>query len=194
MDPLLERELERLTENSAMRREDLLDSGLNRSKRRKQLTILAGVLALTSAATIAAFMTKLFGADGMQGISALVAVVSGTISLVVAAHYADDEIVGRLAGASKYLALRDAVFQLVIDPDTTDKQRRKSLANLQAEYTNLDATYSKYFTRGAHSSASIQNRASSRRPELPKAEEKAIAAAEEDVKELHRTIERGRSE
>src|SRR3954453_12561978 len=108
MDAKLEQELERLTINAGMRREDLLESGLDRSRRRKQLTILAGVMALTSGATIAALLTKLFGSDGMQALAAVIALASGTISLVVTAYYADDEIVGRLAGASKYLALRDA--------------------------------------------------------------------------------------
>jgi hypothetical protein len=188
MDPQLERELERLTGNAALRREDLLNSGLNRSKRRKQLTILSGVLALTSAATITAVITKLFGTDGMLIVSALVVFISGTISLVVAVHYADDEIVGRLAGASKYLALRDSVFRFATDPDTTDKLKRESLAALQAEYANLDTTYSKYFTKGGNSR---KNSMSSLPPKYNFTNERTIAAAEDDVRKLHQNIERG---
>jgi len=150
MDSLLEAEFERLKANAAARRADLLDSGLRKSRQRKLLTIVAGVLALTSAATITAFLTKLFGVNGMQTFAALIALVSGTISLVTAAHYSEDDIVGRLAGASKYLALRDSVIRLAIDPDYPDKQRRKAFAVLQSEYTGLDAAYSKYFSQGAH--------------------------------------------
>jgi hypothetical protein len=187
MDAKLEQELERLTVNAGMRREDLLQSGLDRSRRRKQLTILAGVMALTSGATIAALLTRLFGSDGMQAIAAVVALASGTISLVVTAYYADDEIVGRLAGASKYLALRDAVFRLAIDPDGTDKQKRKGLEVLQAEYTNLDATYSKYFSRGAHQNVPPSRRVSSVRPSLER--RGRLEAVEADLRELRRGIE-----
>jgi hypothetical protein len=207
MDPMLEGELVRLTANSAMRREDLLDSGLARSRRRKQLTTLAGILALSSAVTITAVVTKVFGADGMEAISALVALVSGTISLVVTAHYADDEIVGRLAGASKYLALRDSAFRIATDPDTTDKQKRKALAGLQSEYSNLDTTYSRYFTpRGPRSNLTVPMTYDSSQPPLfrgsqpplfrgagTRAEDRGWSAAAEDIDELHRNLKRASS-
>lgn len=184
MDSTLQREFERLTLNAAMRREDLLISGLNRSRNKKLLTILAGVLALTSAATIAAFITKLYGSDGMQTASAIVALASGTISLVVTSYYSDDEIVGRLAGSSKYLALRDVVFRLATDPDSTDKQKRKSLVALQLEYSNLDSAYSKYFTRGVD-----PTKETSLDPMFAAAGPKVAAAAQRDFYELRRSIE-----
>lgn len=205
MDKMLATELERLTVNAGMRREDLLDSGLFRSRRRKTLTIVAGVLALTSAATIAAFMTRLLGTSGMQALSAAIALTSGTISLVVAAHYSDDEVLGRLAGASKYLALRDAVYRLAIDPDSQDKQKRKALGTLQAEYTSLDAAYSKYFTprtggssRRARSHSQrppsfdpSRNSHGSRQPDFADIKSTAMEAVDADVRELRRNISLG---
>jgi hypothetical protein len=146
MDSRLEFYLERLIFKSAGRREDLLKSALRKSRTRRRLNMVAGVLALTSAASIVAVLTQILGGTAMQILAALVAAISGTISLAVDAYYSEDQIGGRLAGASKYLALRDAVFRVAINSDTTDQQKLKMLSDLQTEYSALDAAYSKYFT------------------------------------------------
>lgn len=139
-------EIERLTANATGKREDLLRSGLKRSGRRKALTVAAGILALTSAGTITAAVTRVFGSSGMQLLAALAAGISGTVSLFITSYYADDAILTMLLGSAKYLALRENVYRLVIEPKISDSDRFKRLADFQAEYARLDEIYSRFFT------------------------------------------------
>lgn len=189
MNQDLERELERLTANAAMRRETLLFNGLAKSRLRKRLNIAAGVMALFSAATLATAASKLLGADGFQFLAAAIALASGTLSLVVTSYFSDDEILGALAGSSKYLALRDAVFRLAINQETSEKLKFRALAELQQQYSDLDAEYSKYFSldAGYHRRPPV---ASQRPPvrSVGPAQASAEQAAQADVAELHRKM------
>ncbi|HSW21495.1 MAG TPA: hypothetical protein VLJ62_01900 [Burkholderiaceae bacterium] len=195
MNAQVERELERLTANSAVRREDLLHSALVKSRRKKVLNIVAGVLALSSAATITGVLTKVLGADGFSYLAALIALLSGTISLVVTSYYGEDEILSRLSGSSKYLSLRDAVYRVAITADVPDRQKLKHLADLQREYSDLDSAYSKYFTLQGPAGhyQGPPGHYSSQRPPPRHFDERAQASAQEaartDVEELHRKME-----
>ena len=142
----IEEELKRLTANAAMRRADLLYYGLRKSRRRKALNISAGVLALISAGAITTVITDLFGEKILQILAALLGGLSGTISLIITAYFSDDEILSMLTGSSKYLALRESVYRLVIDSSISDKERFKILSQLQDDYSKLDETYSRYFS------------------------------------------------
>jgi hypothetical protein len=139
-------ELVRLTINATRKRENLLLTGLKKARRRKALTIVAGILALTSAGTIAAVITKAFGDTGTQLVAALVAAVSGTISLFITSYYSDDEVLAMLVGSAKYLALRENVYRLVIQPNISDEDRFERLTGLQDEYAKLDEAYSRYLS------------------------------------------------
>jgi hypothetical protein len=158
MDQQLESELIRLTENAALRREGLLISGLRKSRLRKALNATAGVLALLSAGTITGVIADFFGDNNVQLLAAVVAGVSGTISLIVTAYFSDDETVAMLIGSSKYLGLRESVYRLVVNPRISDEERFRSLADLQDEYARLDETYSRFFPLG--------NRSESTRPPI----------------------------
>ncbi|MCP5107739.1 MAG: hypothetical protein GY950_30405 [bacterium] len=143
----IEEELIRLTESAAMRREDLLLSGLRKSRKRKALNIAAGVLALISAGAITTVVADLFEEKRVQQIiAALVAGLSGMISIIISAYFNDDEILSMLTGSSKYLALRESVYRLVIDPSISNEERFQILSQLQDEYSKLDETYSRYFS------------------------------------------------
>jgi len=142
----LVRELERLTVNAARRREDLQVTGLRKAKQRKLLTIVAGILALTSAGTITTVIANVFGSTGVQLAAALTAAVSGTVSLLITAYYSDDTAFNMLLGSTKYLVLRENVYRLVIHPEMTDADRFKWLGEFQAEYARLDESYSRYFS------------------------------------------------
>src|SRR6476660_4325863 len=133
MDRNIHRELERLTGNATGKRENLLLTGLKKSRRRKALTIVAGILALTSAGAITTVIAKIFGDTGTQLLAALTDVVSGIVSLFVTSYYSDDEVVAKLTGAAKYLALRENVYRLVIQPNISDDDRFARLAELQDE-------------------------------------------------------------
>lgn len=147
-------EIERLTVNAARRREELQVTGLSKAKRQKALTVIAGILALTSAGSIAAVMSKLFGDTAVQLTAAFAAGVSGTISLLIAAYYSDDAVFNMLLGSTKYLTLRENVYRLVIHPDMSDIERFARLGEFQAEYVRLDEIYSRYFAVGRGISAS----------------------------------------
>ncbi len=76
-------EIERLVGNASLRREMLLTSGLRKSRVKRLLTIISGVLALFSAGTVAGVLTEIVGGKGMQVMAALTAGVSGIISLIL---------------------------------------------------------------------------------------------------------------
>lgn len=139
--------LRALTRNAAGRREELLASGLEKSHRRKILNIVAGILSLISAGAITAVLANIVGKNAVQVTAALVALFSGTISLVVTSYFSDDEIVNLFNGSSKYLGLRESVNRLAVSPTMTDPERFEELSRLQDAYAKLDETYSRYFTR-----------------------------------------------
>ena len=141
-------EVERLTVNAARRRRDLQVTGLHKAKRRKALTVLAGVLALTSAGAITTVISRVFGSIAIQLAAALTAAVSGTVSLLITSYYSDDAVFNMLLGSTKYLALRENVYRLVIHPSLTDDERFRLLEEFQVEYARLDETYSRYFSVG----------------------------------------------
>ncbi len=176
-------ELERLTANAALRREDLLLSGLRKSRRRKALNIAAGILALLSAGAITTVIADIFGNKGLQLAAAIVAGVSGAISLVITAYFSDDEILSMLNGSSKYLALRESVYRLVINPRITDEECFDVLSELQAEYSKLDETFSRYFSLNS-------GRSSKRPPPVGRWRDlsRAHNAMDNDVEELHRKM------
>jgi hypothetical protein len=148
MNNELFREIQRLTVNAARRREDLQVTGLRKAKRKKALTILAGILALTSAGTITTVISNVWGNIGIQLAAALTAAVSGTVSLFITAYYSDDAVFSMLLGSTKYLTLRENVYRLVIHPNMSDADRFTRLEEFQAEYGRLDEIYSRYFSVG----------------------------------------------
>lgn len=148
MKQQLSDEIERLTVNAARRREELQVTGLSKAKLRKALTVIAGMLALTSAGSIAAVLSKLFGETAVQLIAAFTAGVSGTLSLLIAAYYSDDAVFNMLLGSTKYLTLRENVYRLVVHPNMSDIERFARLGEFQAEYAKLDEIYSRYFAVG----------------------------------------------
>ena len=146
MDSFIESELIRLTQNAAIRREELLKSGLQKSHRRKALNIAAGMLALLSAGAITSVIANVVGKDAVQLIAAGVATISGALSLVITAYYSDDEILNMLTGASKYLALRESVFRIIVNPKIEDEERYALMTQFQDAYAKLDETYARYFS------------------------------------------------
>jgi predicted ribosomally synthesized peptide with SipW-like signal peptide len=72
-------------------------------------------------------------------------IASGAISLVTTAYFSDTDVVTLLSGSSKYLALRETVGRLALNPRLSDADRFEELAELQGEYVRLDETYSRYF-------------------------------------------------
>ena len=190
MDTRILSELERVTANSAIRREDLLLSGLRKSRKRKVLNVAAGILALTSAGAITSVVADLFGDKGVQGAAALVAGVSGAISLIISAYFSDDEILSMLTGSSKYLALRESVYRLVVEPGLSDEKRYDRLSPLQEEYAKLDEKYSRYFSVKRKYARGLPDGTGTRRPPVERWRKawRAEEAAENDISELHRRL------
>ncbi|MCP5063477.1 MAG: hypothetical protein GY936_13575 [Ignavibacteriae bacterium] len=146
MNNKLIRELERLTANAAIRREELLLTGLKKSRSRKYYNIIAGILALISASAITTVIADIYGSKVVEIIAALFATISGSISLIITAYFSDDEILNMLNGSAKYLALRESVYRLVIQPNVNEDEVFNSLTKLQDEYAKLDEVYSRYFS------------------------------------------------
>jgi hypothetical protein len=93
-----------------------------------------------------AVTASLFGSKGVQLLAALGAGMSGTISLFITAYFSDGEVLSMLNGSSKYLAPRESVYSLVINPRISNEERFDVLTELQREYARLDEAYSRYFS------------------------------------------------
>jgi hypothetical protein len=177
----LRSEIGRLTQNAAIHREDLLWSALRKSRWRKVLSIAAGVLSLTSGGAITLVLTRAFGAKGVEIIAAMVAFLSGATTLAITAYFTDEETLTMLNGSSKYLALRESVYRLVVDPSISDEGRFTELSLLQKEYARLDESYSRFF--------SVNYRAKTSSPPPPLwFRRQAMSAVDHDMSELDRRI------
>ena len=177
-----EMELERIIEYAAIRRVELLHTALKKSTRKKALNLVAGVLALSSSAAIATVLAKVLGGEGLIYFAGFMALVSGTITLLLMSYYSENEIVDRFRGASGYLVLRESVYRLAINNYISPEQKFERFWDLQKEYWSLDAEYSKYFSydREGRTSFPTPTRWRNKR-----ASELAQEVASNDVKELY---------
>ena len=139
-------EIERLTSNSTTRREDLLVSAHRKLRTKKMLSIFSGLLALGSAGAITTVLVDAFGDRGLQILAAATAALAGTITLVMSSYFSEEDVASMFTGSSKYLALRENVYRLVIHPTITEEGRFAVLTELQEEYTRLDESYSRFFS------------------------------------------------
>lgn len=146
----LKNELLRLAENAAMRRQQLLETGRTKASIGKALTIISGVVTLLSGGTITAVTLKWFGSDAITLKAAVVSLLSGLVSLFASTYLSNTDVVQAYTGSSKYLALREELYSLVIIP-MPDAKLFTALKQLQKEYAALDSMYSRLFTRGSTS-------------------------------------------
>jgi len=148
MDATLRAEIEGWTKRAAERREDLQRTALRKGKRRKALTVLAGILALTSAGAITTVISIAFGNIGIQLAAALTAAVSGLISLLTPTYYSESTVFHMLQGSARFLALRENLHRLVIYSDMSDAERLRLFDGFKAEYVKLDEVYNQYYSLG----------------------------------------------
>jgi hypothetical protein len=141
----LTEELKRLAVSASVRREDLLLVGLKKTRTKKSLALLSGMLALFSAGSVTAVITRVFGSSALQ-IAAVSAALSGIISLFIQIYFSDEDLVRIFTGSSNYLSLRDNAYRAFINDTLSDSERYESLSNLQSNYAELDKTYSRYFS------------------------------------------------
>lgn len=142
----IRKEIERLTSNSATRRADLLQSAHRKLRMKKILSIISGVLALGSAGAITTALIATLGDRGLEILAAIIAALSGTITLVISSYFSEEDVASMFTGSSKYLALRENVYRLVIHPTITEEERFTILTELQKEYAELDESYSRFFS------------------------------------------------
>ncbi|QDT98059.1 hypothetical protein [Gimesia aquarii] len=146
MQSSIRKEIERLTTNSATRRADLLQSAHRKLHMKKILSIISGILALGSAGAITTALVATLGDRGLEIVAAIIAALSGTITLVISAYFSEEDVASMFTGSSKYLALRENVYRLVIHPTITEEERFTILTELQKEYAELDESYSRFFS------------------------------------------------
>lgn len=140
----LESELERIGSNVAKKREILLEIAHSRSRRKKSLTLTSGILALLSASAITTTLFTLFGNQGLQILAALTSAGAGILSLIISS-YKDDEIQKMFAGSSAYLALRENLTDIQLEPDLSAKELFMRIQTAKHEYAELDLLYSQFF-------------------------------------------------
>ena len=126
--------IEALAESSGKQRIKFERKALRCSHLNKLLTIVAGLLSLLAAGSIASVLTKLLDPTIMQ----IIAVVSATISALISAFitaYFNDRTIGKLfSAAAYYLEVREVAKNIYLKPGISAKALHKQLEELQTKY------------------------------------------------------------
>jgi hypothetical protein len=140
-------DLETLGLSSDGKRQWLIQVAYRGTEARKILSIVAGVLALLSAASITAIIAELTSSFGVKLVSAIVAFCSGMITLCVSTYYSESETHKAYDGAAKFMALRDQANLALRRPDISEKQAFTELSGLIKAYNNTSAEYDRIIAR-----------------------------------------------
>jgi hypothetical protein len=136
--------LARLAEVCQEKRARLGRVASRRSDWRRALHVTSGVLALISAASITAVIAQLTNSLVVKVFSAVVAFLSGLITLVISAYFDEKETMKIFEGSNKFLSLRDQADLVRDRDDVTEKQAFAALEKLRVSYASYCAEYDHY--------------------------------------------------
>ncbi len=126
----LRTQLHTVVTDSKRKRRLLLAQASRRSRLRRLLHVTAGILALLSATSITAIITELTNSMAVKVFSAVVAFISGVISLVIT-NYVDEKDTWKMfESAAGFISVRSKAELLLTKPNVTGTELRK----LQEEY------------------------------------------------------------
>jgi hypothetical protein len=141
--------LSRLREQSHQKRIVLSNISHHNAKISKILYLLSAFIALISGTSAAGQAAKAFEAywfkDYTSGIVAILALVSGVISLFTTLLFPLDATHRLYRGAVDFLALREEIDIALNKPNTTDKQLFSAYKRLDHRYIHLCHEYEPYF-------------------------------------------------
>ena len=129
----LRTQLHTVVTDSKRKRRLLLAQASRRSRLRRLLHVTAGILALLSATSITAIITELTNSMAVKVFSAVVAFISGVISLVIT-NYVDEKDTWKMfESAAGFISVRSKAELLLTKPNVTGTELRK----LQEEYAEM---------------------------------------------------------
>jgi hypothetical protein len=141
--------LSRLREQSHQKRIVLSNISHHNAKISKILYLLSAFIALISGTSAAGQAAKAFEAywfkDYTSGIVAILALISGVISLFTTLLFPLDATHRLYRGAVDFLALREEIDIALNKPNTTDKQFFSAYKRLDPRYIHLCHEYEPYF-------------------------------------------------
>lgn len=143
MEDSHKKELERMMKNASLKRGLLLLIASKHARRRKNYNIAAGILSLSSAATITSLITDLTSTDTTKIIAVLLSTASGIISLLLSTELKDSELSECYTGASGYLAMRESANLSLLTPEINSEKMLVTIQVLHATYAELDKRYMK---------------------------------------------------
>ena len=112
----------------------LLNGAGRRQKWQRALHLLSGIITLVSGGSVAALLATMSGAGGLKLIGAIVAFLSGVLSLVVTTYFDVKETQKMFEGAGAYGALRDRLVTLDDGlPSLTMKTALERLAKIRED-------------------------------------------------------------
>ena len=137
-------ELGKLAAKCHHKRTALYDAANRRAQRRKMLHFTAGILALMSGGSITAVITVYANSTGMKVVSAVLAFVSGSITLLLDGFYDVSETQQMFSGASKFMLIRERIDIERRRPTLTDAKAFDRLSKFAAEYAEISQRYESY--------------------------------------------------
>ena len=133
-----------LAQICAVKRAALAEAAGRRSAWRRGLHLTSGVLALLSGAGITSVIADLTSSMTVKVLSAVVAFVSGIITLLITAYFDEKETAKIYDGSAKFLALRDQAMLAPNRPDITEKQAFAALEKLRAEHARHSLEFDRF--------------------------------------------------
>jgi hypothetical protein len=98
---------------SCWRKRMMLWNGAARRQRwQRALHLVSGIVTLVSGGSVAALLATISGAEGLKLIGAIIAFLSGVLSLIVTTYFDVKETQKMFEGASAYGVLRDRLINL----------------------------------------------------------------------------------
>lgn|SRR6185312_9221694 len=145
-------EFQRLSDNASLKRDLLLAVARGHARRRKRLTLAAGILALLSAATVTSLLADYTPAPATKLIAVILSTASGFISLLGNLGVKDGEIQDLYAGAARYLSLRESSHRVSLNKSMGEEERYRLLEEMQGLYSQLDEQFMRYIEEEAPTS------------------------------------------
>jgi hypothetical protein len=119
----------------------LIEQANKRNRRRKLVNIAAGVLALLSGSSVSVALANVLNQTSFSILGAVLAFVSGVLSLITSTYYDDKETRQNSEGAAAYGALRDRAEIEVLHPSPSNKQSYEALKRLWTAYGDISSRY-----------------------------------------------------
>ena len=144
------RDLDQLEEMAQQKRYIFFERAQIKRARRRHLQVVSGILGLLAGFAASAVFVDFIGGVVIKICTAVVALLSGTVTLLSNSYYNTRETDKMFEAAAEFLALREKIDFERTRVGTAD-QRESALGKFKTEYVKLSSKYDEFFPPGSWS-------------------------------------------